>query len=233
MITEKKLREIELDLQARGMSDEVRRNIRNLKICIIDDKNEDLMSLLDGLKREGFANIETLSKVNSINDLLQKKYDLIILDLNDVAQDISSDDGIGVLRSLKSKEPNLPILIVTGQMTDPEDNLILNKADLVRKKPIYASDLSDDIDTIMKIYKDRFWASLAILKELNEIDDDLKSELNFWAKIKLSWYKRRLESNLINKDNDVLRKIEKIVSIIRLAGTVGSKIISLSSKGII
>lgn len=232
MLTEKKLKEIEIDLQNKGLSDEVRRSIRNLKICIVDDRIEDLESLTEGLKREGFSNLTNLSRVPSINELLSENYDLIILDLNEIANEITQDDGIGVLRMLKDRNPMLPILIVTGKKINPEDSVIISRADLVRKKPILASDLADDVETIMKSYKDKFWCGLAILRELYRVDNELKAELGWLDKIKLGFYRRSLEKKLQNRDDDILRKIENIMTIIRIAGSVGNKIKTIASKGL-
>ena len=97
MLYDKELRKIENELYEKGLSEEVRHVIRNCKICIIDDGIKDLKSIYDDLKREGFNNIEKHKKCPPVNQLLLSNFDLIMLDLNDVALDLSADDGLGIL----------------------------------------------------------------------------------------------------------------------------------------
>lgn len=199
----------------KGISEKTRDSIRKSKICIIDDKNEDLKSHHDGLKREGFTNIEVFTKSPSINDILSKHYDLIILDLNDIATEISSRDGIGVLQRLKEKEPELPILVITGQKIEPEDNHALSMADLIKKKPILPSDFASDVETVLKLTHDNFWTAVTFLKRLNAVDIELKKELSFFSRIKLHFRRKELEKSLLEHDPDIIDKINKVYYIIR------------------
>jgi DNA-binding NtrC family response regulator len=133
MLATKEIKKIESELHENGLPEHVRQEIRKAKICIIDNAIDDLKSLHDNLKKEGFNNLEKFKSAPYINKILTSHYDLIILDLNDVANEITEDDGVGVLKLLKEREPYLPILIVTGQRISPENQLILNKADLIRR----------------------------------------------------------------------------------------------------
>ena len=143
------LKELKSLLEDRGFTPEMNQAIREAKICVIDDKIDDLKSLMDGLRREGFNHLIEKQQVDSINEILREKYDLIILDLTGVATDLSKDDGIGVLAELKQHDPALPILIVTGSTTPPELTAILSKADLIRSKPVLPADLSSDVESLL------------------------------------------------------------------------------------
>jgi DNA-binding response OmpR family regulator len=215
MLTAKELKKYEIELYDKGLSESVGENIRKSKICIIDDKNEDLKSLHDGLKREGFTNVDKFKQSPSINDILTKHYDLIILDLNDVASEISSHDGLGVLKRLKEREPELPILVVTGQKIEPEDNPVLSQADLIRKKPILASDLAADAETILKILHDNYWTAITFLKGLNSVDIELKKEISFFKRICLHFRRKQLEEALLERDPDIIDKIVSVYKIIK------------------
>lgn len=223
-----KLREIESRLTHKGLSTEVRNAIRNEKICIIDDQITDLKSMIDGLKREGFTNLIEMSKSPPINELLNAQYDLIILDLNNVAIDLSKDDGIGILNHIKTHDPFQPVLVVTGQNTPADKNTILNKANLIRQKPVKPSDFATDIEEILRIKKDRLWASIAILKELNSIQTETKNELSLWLKIKLAWRRRQLEKKLIDQDPDILTQIYSISQIVGSIDSITSSIIYIT-----
>jgi DNA-binding NarL/FixJ family response regulator len=215
MLTTNELKKLEIGLFEKGIPEKVRREIRKAKICIIDNQIDDLKSLHDSLKKEGFNNLDKHKKSPPIHEILNSHYDVIILDLNDVASEISADDGLGVLKLLKEREPALPILVVTGQKIPPEARELINLADLVRKKPVFASDLANDVDTLLKIYHDKFWASLFILKELNNIDIELKREIGFWKRFKLHRTRKAIEKRLISKDEDIIVKLEKILRILK------------------
>ncbi|MCI5165067.1 MAG: hypothetical protein D3903_02990 [Candidatus Electrothrix sp. GM3_4] len=49
--------EIKKDLESKGFSQEIREKIRSSKICIIDDKIEDMQGMTASLRREGFNNL--------------------------------------------------------------------------------------------------------------------------------------------------------------------------------
>lgn len=229
MLTEKELKKIEIELHDTGIPEAVRNTIRNAKICIIDNQIEDLKSLHDGLKREGFTNLEKFKSSPAIHQILSNHYDIIILDLNDVATEITIEDGIGVLRLLKEREPGLPILVVTGQLISPEVQSIISKADLVRKKPVYASDLASDVETILKIRKDKFWASLELLKELNKVDIQLKKELGFYHRIQLHWSRNKLEKKLIRREEDIIDKLITVLKIIKYSTSISNNIVKLTT----
>jgi DNA-binding response OmpR family regulator len=229
MLTDKDLRKLEVELYDIGIAENVRTDIRNSKICIIDNEIDDLKSLHDGLKREGFNNLTKYKASPTIHQLLSSHYDIIVLDLNDVANKITEEDGIGVLRLLKENDPSLPILVVTGQKISPEVNYILNRADLIRKKPVLAADLANDVETILKIYRDKYWASLTLLKELNKIDIELMKELSIFKRYKLHTARKSLEKKLVRKEDDIIDKLEKILKIIKHCSSITANIGKLTT----
>jgi len=229
MLATKEIKKIESELHENGLPEHVRQEIRKAKICIIDNAIDDLKSLHDNLKKEGFNNLEKFKSAPYINKILTSHYDLIILDLNDVANEITEDDGVGVLKLLKEREPYLPILIVTGQRISPENQLILNKADLIRKKPILAADLASDVEAILKNTHDKFWASISILKELNSIDIELRKKISLIKRIKLHFFRKSMEKRLINREEDIVDKINKIANLLKGLESITGRIIQIAS----
>ena len=229
MLATKEIKKIESELHENGLPEHVRQEIRKAKICIIDNAIDDLKSLHDNLKKEGFNNLEKFKSAPYINKILTSHYDLIILDLNDVANEITEDDGVGVLKLLKEREPYLPILIVTGQRISPENQLILNKADLIRKKPILADDLASDVEAILKNTHDKFWASISILKELNSIDIELRKKISLIKRIKLHFFRKSMEKRLINREEDIVDKINKIANLLKGLESITGRIIQIAS----
>lgn len=230
MLTNKELKKLEIQLIDNGLTESQLREIRKSKICIIDNEVEDLKSLHDSLKLEGFSNLKKFKKSPPINDILSEHYDIILLDLNDVANEITELDGLGVLQLLKERSPSLPILVITGQNTPPELREIINMADLVRKKPVLAADLANDVDTILRYYHNKFWASILLLKELNKIDIELQKELGFFQKLKLHYLRKRLEKKLIKKEEDIISKLEKLLKFLRIVKSGSSVITKISTK---
>lgn len=229
MLTDKELKKIEIDLHDSGLSGIVRQEIRKSRICIIDNAIDDLKSLHDNLKKEGFNNIEKLKSAPPINKILSSNYDLIILDLNDVANEITEEDGIGVLKMLKERQPSLPILVVTGQRISPDDHPALNNADLIRKKPILAADLAADVETILKYSRDRFWGAISILRELNNVDIELKKEIGLFKRWQLHRLRKSIEKKLAHREEDIIDKIKKLASILKNVGTLTHRIVQIST----
>ena len=219
--------DIEQALRTRGLDQDVRRAIKNSKICIIDDQIEDLKSFTDGLEAEGFTNLVKLESVDSVNGLLEQSFDLIILDLMNVASDICDQDGIGVLASLKDKDPLLPILVVSGSTTSPDKSTVLARADLIRTKPVLPADLASDVDELVKRRKDKLWASLAVLQGLARIEPEIAAELGLLARAKLWYHKKRVISKVTNFDIHLDSDLIAIASVLTNLGSIASGLIGI------
>jgi DNA-binding response OmpR family regulator len=224
------LRAIEQQLESKGYSPEVRSLIRNARICIVDDQIQDLKSLTKSLRNEGFTNLVEDSSVSSVDNLLARRFELVILDLKGVAGNISSDDGFGVLDHLKTAQPALPVLVVTGTTTPPDKVLVLARADLIRSKPVKALELVSDVEQLLRIYKDPYWAALETLKELNRIGPDLRQELTIESRVWLWWQRRQLSKRLLNQKGSTVEAIIKIAKIVTGLGGTALKIVEISRK---
>ena len=224
----KLLKQIEKQLEERGYTPQIRKAIRNSKICIIDDKIEDLKSLIEGLRSEGFTHLVEMNRIESLNILIEGDYDLIILDLTGVATEISSDDGIGILAELKKVEPALPVLVVSGATTAPILAKKLSLADSIRAEPVLPADLAADVENLLKYRKDEFWGALSILKELRRLQPELAEKLKLNEKIKLKISSYYLKKDLKNSNHNIVRKMIKISGIVLRLGTLTMKIVEIT-----
>jgi|GEM_PF-5164028 len=209
-----RLREIERRLEEQGIRPDIRKAIRAAKICIIDDKISDLRSLVDGLEREGFTHLVQLQSVKSIHDIVSGQYQLVILDLTGVAQHISDLDGIGVLSALKKTAPELPVLVVTGSATTADLVKEASKADAIRSKPIKSAELASEVDDILKVRCDPYWAGLRLLRDLGRHHKDLSAELPWLARIRLSWHEQQLLRDLERSRPTAVRRIVSIAGVL-------------------
>ena len=223
------LKELEQELNQRGFGPDVRKAIRNAKICIIDDQIEHLKSFMDGLRNEGFTNLIEKAHVESVNELLETGYELIILDLKGVAEDISADDGIGIIETLKQSDPALPILVISGTTTLPDKAKTLSQADLIRTKPVLPADLASDVDDILKTRKDPYWSAFTVLKELQRIQPHIKQDLSMTDKIKLWWLQRSIINKIKKHDESVTSKVLKVASIAEKLGAVAIRIVTIGN----
>lgn len=224
------LRAIEKQLESRGYSEDVREAIRNARICIVDDRIEDLKSLTQSLRAEGFNNLLEFSRVGSVDDLIARRFDLVILDLTGVAAEISTDDGIGVLEHLKTTQPTLPVLVVTGTTTPPSKVATVNRADLIRSKPVKALELVSDVEQLLRPYKDQYWAAFEMLKELRRVDSDLQGELSLTQRGWLWWRRRQLSKRLVSQEGSTVDAIVSIGSLVKDTGTTALKIVAIAKK---
>lgn len=228
-IRQVQLAELKATLATRGLSEDVRKKIRNAKIAIVDDRVEDLHSFIEGLQREGFTNLVEITSVESVNALLDQDFDLIVLDLVGVATDSSIQDGVGVLAAIKRTDPALPILVVSGNTVTPDVSADLSKADLIRTKPILPIELASDVEMLLRARYDAYWGAFAILHEVRRLTPELQDKLSWSERIRLWYYCHRLAADIRDRRPDVIERIVKVTSIASRLGLVAVRITRLSA----
>ena len=139
--------------------DEIRKRI---KIVVIDDDEASFPTQL--LSTSGYT-IEWWDKVDdrSLERLEKNHFDIIILDINDIADpSISSTDGIGILERIKQVNPAQIIVAFSGQEFNIEKTHFFKKADDTLSKPVDFIKAKNLIDRIIdqKITLIYFWSSL-------------------------------------------------------------------------
>lgn len=105
----------------------------NLKIIVIDD--DDIFPV-DGFREFGYS-VESWKKLDhaKLKQLYQGDFDIIILDIYGVAQDIAAKDGFDVLVEIKSKNPSQVVVAYSGQSFDFSKNKFWELADDKLGKP--------------------------------------------------------------------------------------------------
>ena len=135
---------------------------KRAKIVVIDDEEDSFPTKL--LKEDGYT-IDWWEKVNasSLQRLEKGDFDIIILDIMGVAgEDISRDDGIGVLRRVKSVNTNQIVVAFSGQSYDLGKTEFWKLADDALSKPVTYIQCKEVLDALIKnkINMSSYWDSV-------------------------------------------------------------------------
>jgi len=148
---------------------------KRAKILVIDDEETFPVELLTN---EGY-NIRHWKKIESLRSLEDGEFDIIFLDIFDVAKDISNDDGLGILEHLKKYNPSQIIIAYSGRSFDLSKTKFWKLADDTLAKP---SDLVTCKEVIDKMLEDRFnlqyyWNNLTFVLKENSVDGKTISKI--------------------------------------------------------
>jgi DNA-binding NarL/FixJ family response regulator len=169
---------------------------KRIRIVVIDDEEGFPIKYFQS---EGYA-IEKWDKVTDVSygKLECGFYDIIVLDIKGVAQDISSDDGLGVLESIKRKNPAQIIIAYSQHSYDLSKTKFFHLADESIAKPSDFLTIKEKIDNLInsKYNPGRYISTLHTLlqsnnltdKEIKKIDSQLykvieKKEKPNWSKV--------------------------------------------------
>lgn len=112
-----------------------------MKIMVVDDEKNILMLYQSELEEEGYEVIAANSGKEALELFEKEKPDIVTLDI--MMPDI---DGIQVLRQLKEKNPNVPVIMLTAY--DYRDDFSIWASDAYVVK---SSDLAPLKETIRQI----------------------------------------------------------------------------------
>ncbi|MBW1721896.1 MAG: response regulator [Deltaproteobacteria bacterium] len=113
-------------------------------ILIIEDDPDVLAMLIKHLEYLGYEVISASDGMEGLKKLEAGGYDLVITDI--VMPYVS---GVGVVTALKEKNPDLPVIAITGYGREPEAAAIEKRADLVLAKPVRIADLKQHIEALL------------------------------------------------------------------------------------
>lgn len=122
------------------------KNKKDINILVIDDDDRILKSIEKQLKDETF-NVEfTNDPLVGLDKIEENKYDLVISDIK-----MKSILGTDVLRVIKTKYSDMPVIILTGYVDDSimEEARFLGCNDFLIK-PVRKSELLESINKILK-----------------------------------------------------------------------------------
>jgi two-component SAPR family response regulator len=145
--------------------------VKRTRILVIDnDKNSFPLEIL---RKEGYA-IDYWPKVENLSKLQDGSFDIIFLDIQDVATEYSKDDGMGILELIKETNPSQIVVAFSAHSYDLGKNKFWKLADDSLCKPVDAATCKKIIDDLIvnKITPEHYWS--AVTGMLNQMGVDRK-----------------------------------------------------------
>lgn len=222
-----RLDEIQKILDSKAPPIELRDRINHSKIAFIDDEIDLIKALVSGLREEGFTNVIEFKCAPSVHEVIERKFEAIILDLTGVAEASFNDDGIGFLRAIKQEIPTVPVLVVSGTRLSVDIADAASLADLRRQKPVKVGDLASDLRFLLRQQYDADWAALRVLREFRHRSVEIESSLSFFQKYRLKRELSSLESMLMLNSGSVEDQLLKVSEKLKPAGEIVTTIIKI------
>ena len=194
----------------------------NLKIKIIDDHD---IFPVEGFKEFGY-HVDRWEILNyeRLKELRDGNYDIIVLDIHDIAKDIAEKDGLDILEDLKTNNPAQVIIAYSGHSFDLSKNRFWELADEKLSKPTPFLSTQQTIDLLIeKVFTiDYFkFKILSVLKE-NHIESEFQKIQKKFIQSKrqnaqTNWYEVVSYLGINNKEKEklssILSKLNKYTSI--------------------
>lgn len=115
------------------------------KILIVDDQIGIRMLLEEVFKKEGFDTYLASRGIEALQIIEQVKIDVVLLDLK-----IPQMDGKEVLKQLKLKYPNVPVVMMTAyEETTLIKELFINGASRFVSKPFNIHDIKGIVSSLL------------------------------------------------------------------------------------
>ena len=112
-------------------------------ILVVEDDPDVLSMIVKHLKYLGYTLITATDGMEGLKKLKAGGYDLVITDI--VMPYVS---GVGVVTAIKEKDPQMPVIAITGYGKEPEAAAMEKQADLVLSKPVKMSALKEQIEKL-------------------------------------------------------------------------------------
>ncbi len=186
---------------------------KRTRIVVIDDEDSFPVNLFQD---EGYS-IDKWDRVKDYGKLESGFYDIIVLDIQGVADHISADDGLGVLESIKNHNPAQIIIAFSQHSFDLSKSKFWELADEKIAKPSDFLKIKKIIDNLIstKFKPERYINTLKqVLRKNNVSEKDI-------TKIEAS-----LSKTIENKDTP---NWKKIVESINSKTELTNQVISLGS----
>jgi CheY-like chemotaxis protein len=123
---------------------------KRARILVIDDEEEAFPCRL--LQNEGY-DVTYWSAVQHLKPLVEGDYDVIVLDINGVAdKNISMSDGLGIIEYIKRHNPAQLIVAYSGRKFDLSKQAFWKIADECLGKPSPLTTCKEKIDSLLKAH---------------------------------------------------------------------------------
>jgi hypothetical protein len=184
---------------------------KRTRIVVIDDEDGFPIKLF---QNEGYS-IDKWEKVEDYSKLENGFYDIIILDIKGVANHISTDDGLGVLTSIKKKNPSQIVISYSQYSYDLNKIQFFQLADENIAKPCDFLKIKSILDNLIstQFNPDRYINALNRTLKKNNVPDreirkiNLKISKSITGKNKPDW--QHIFSNIQDK-TEITRQMTSI-----------------------
>ena len=113
-------------------------------LLLIEDDLDVLSTFVKHFKHLGYNIILATDGMDGLRKIEEGGYDIVITDI--VMPFVS---GLGVVTTLKEKNPGIPVIAITGYGKEPETAAMEKKADLVLAKPVKISVLKEHVARLL------------------------------------------------------------------------------------
>ena len=87
--------------------------MEQMRVLLVDDEEELVTTLVERLELRGHAAVGVLTGADAIARVKEQIFDVAVLDLR-----MPGEDGVEIMRRLKRICPGLPIILLTGHMSE-------------------------------------------------------------------------------------------------------------------
>lgn len=89
-----------------------------LKVLLVEDEDNDAVMIRRHLHKDNFAVVDVCDRRETLEEALQRTYDVILLDLK-----LNGLEGAEAMPIIRSAQPQTPVVIVTGSVDDKQASL--------------------------------------------------------------------------------------------------------------
>jgi DNA-binding response OmpR family regulator len=107
------------------------------RVLIVDDEDDLLSTLVERLEFRGIQTVGVQTGTQTLEEIAKQDFDIVVLDVK-----LKGEDGVEVMKNIKHTHPDLPVILLTGHMSQESsrEGLDAGAIDYVLK-PINLEDL--------------------------------------------------------------------------------------------
>lgn len=192
---------------------------KRVKIVVIDDEEE---SFPWKLLQESEYNIEWWPNVGhqELEQLENREFDIIILDIQGIADEqLSPNDGLGILEHLKKVNPNQIVIAFSGHSYDLDKVPFWKMADDSLKKPVNIIKCKEVLDKLIeeRIRIKYYWEEIVALLNQEEVPKNAPKELQHEIAVALQ---NNSELDIRKIKSDILKGARKMGKVMNLTNAI-------------
>jgi len=159
------------------------------RVLFLDDQRDAVEPYVSHLKEEGFTNVDLITDIKSLNQVVDAKADLIFLDITGVATALDGEEeGLSVLEYVKKHQPWTQVVVLSGSDFSASKAKTLSKADLcITKASLNLAELVNVTEDQLKLAVAPEHRNVKVLGVLEDRIDEMN----------LGWFKKRRLRKLI------------------------------------